>query len=110
MSIRAFGSSLRQDLRGSGIGVSVICPGPVQDAGMWVDAGLEPPASAGPISSGAVASAVVDAIEHDRGEVLVASPAARAVATLSQVSPERAASLLRRTGAEDMGDRMAASF
>ena len=39
--LRALAFSMREDLRPAGVGVSVICPGPISGAGMWADAGLE---------------------------------------------------------------------
>ena len=44
--LRGFALNLREDLRGSGIGVSVITPGAIRDAGMFADSGAPPrPAS-----------------------------------------------------------------
>jgi short-subunit dehydrogenase len=37
--LRGFALNLREDLRGSGIGVSVITPGAIRDAGMFADSG-----------------------------------------------------------------------
>jgi short-subunit dehydrogenase len=41
--LRALAFSMREDLRPTGVGVSVICPGPISEAGMWADAGLDEP-------------------------------------------------------------------
>ena len=45
--LRGFASGLRQDLRGSGIGVSAIFPGPIAEAGMFAQTGGEAAARAG---------------------------------------------------------------
>lgn len=36
----AFVQSLREELHGSGVGASVVCPGFVMESGMWADAGI----------------------------------------------------------------------
>lgn len=70
--LRGFGLALREDLRGSGVGVSVVMPGFIRDAGMFADSGARPPAGMGTSTPQAVATAVVRSIERDRGEVDVA--------------------------------------
>ena len=41
--LRGFAFCLREDLRGSGVGVSVISPGAIADAGMFADSGASAP-------------------------------------------------------------------
>ena len=71
----AFSNSLRASVRGSGVGVSVIVPGFVSEAGMHERmkkrAGVKTPALAGAVRADKVVAAVLDAIERDRSEVLV---------------------------------------
>ena len=71
----AFSNSLRASVRGSGVGVSVIVPGFVSEAGMHERmkkrAGVKTPALAGAVPAEKVVGAVVSAIERDRSEVLV---------------------------------------
>src|SRR5205823_12380901 len=43
IGLRGFGLALRDELRGSGVGVSIIYPGPISEAGMWADAGAPTP-------------------------------------------------------------------
>jgi short-subunit dehydrogenase len=55
--LRGFALNLREDLRGSGIGVSVITPGAIRDAGMFAHSGAPPrPASVQPHSRSAMPS------------------------------------------------------
>jgi short-subunit dehydrogenase len=70
--LRGFAISLRQDLARDGIGVSIVCPGFVRDAGMFARSGRTPPMNLGTTTPGAVAEATVCAIEHDKPEVDVA--------------------------------------
>jgi short-subunit dehydrogenase len=63
--------ALRQELVGTGVSVSVICPGYVSEAGMLVDTQVPAPAMAGKVPPEAVAAAVVQAIQQDRAETLV---------------------------------------
>ncbi|MST35128.1 SDR family NAD(P)-dependent oxidoreductase, partial [Acidimicrobiaceae bacterium USS-CC1] len=66
--LRGFGHALRQDLAGSGVGVSVLLPGFVRDAGMFADSGATLPPGVGTRTPGEVAAAAVAAVERDRAE------------------------------------------
>jgi short-subunit dehydrogenase len=98
--LRGFGQGLRGDLHGSGVGVSVIFPGFIRDAGMFADAGVELPGYVGTSSPDDVAGAVVVAIEHDRGELDVAPLGVKLGARFSAVAPAVSARLQRRLGSE----------
>ena len=63
--------SLRQELTGTGIGVSAICPGYVSDVGMLADTGDKAPFLAGRSRSPKVAQAVLRAIKRNRAEVII---------------------------------------
>ena len=105
--LRALALALRQDLRASGVGVSVILPGPIGDAGMWADTGIPTPRGAGkPRTADDVARAVIDAIEHNRFEIEVASFAVRIGGALAQVRPTWFVALGRRNGANDIAVQM----
>lgn len=104
--LRGLALALRQDLHATGVGVSVIYPGPIRDAGMWADAGLSTPLGAGrPRSPDDVAAAVVDAITKERLEIEVASPALRLAAVLAQLRPGWVMTLGRRAGADEWRPR-----
>ncbi len=104
--LRGFAHGARADLRRSGVGVSVVMPGFVRDAGMFVDSGVKLPPGVGTSSPDAVAAAVIEAIESNRGEVSVGPLALRLGASISAVAPNIAALGQRLLG----GDRVAASF
>lgn len=86
--LRGFALNLREDLRRSGIGVSVITPGAIRDAGMFADSGAKPPPGVGTGTPQQVASAVVRAIERDKGEISVAPVRQRALARIAMLAPE----------------------
>src|SRR5207248_5442542 len=41
--LRGFAGALRDDLHGSGVGVSVVFPGPIEEAGLQADSGVPTP-------------------------------------------------------------------
>lgn len=85
--LRGFAQALRHDLSGTGVGVSTILPGFVRDAGMFADAGLEPPPGLGTSSPQEVAVAVRKAIEANKAEVMVAPLQTKVAATLGSLLP-----------------------
>lgn len=86
--LRGFALNLREDLRGSGVGVSVITPGAIRDAGMFADSGAAPPPGLGTGTPEQVGNAVVRAIEHDKSEISVAPLRQRALARFAMMAPE----------------------
>jgi short-subunit dehydrogenase len=86
--LRGFALNLREDLRGSRIGVSVVSPGPIRDAGMFADSGAPPPAGLGTGTPEQVAEAVMRAIERDKSEISVGPPQQRALARFAMMAPE----------------------
>ncbi len=105
--LRGFGQSLRTDLRGSGVGVSVVFPGFVREAGMFHDSGARLPSFVGTSTPDEVAAGVVSAIEHDRGEVDVAPLSIRAGAKLAELAPGASAALTQRIGGRRVADDVA---
>jgi short-subunit dehydrogenase len=105
--VRGFALGLRQDLRPHGIGVSVVAPGFVRDAGMFHDSGAKLPPFVGTISPEQVADGVVHAIERNRAEVVVAPLSLRAGAAVGGLLPELVANVQRRLGGDRISQRMA---
>ncbi len=70
-----------------GVGVSLVSPGFIRDAGMFADAGAKPPPGLGTGTPEQVGRAVVRAIERDKVEVAVAPLAQRALAHFALASP-----------------------
>jgi short-subunit dehydrogenase len=86
--LRGFALNLREDLRRTGIGVSVITPGAIREAGMFADSGAKAPPGVGTGTPQQVASAVVRAIERDKSEISVAPVRQRALARFAMLAPE----------------------
>jgi short-subunit dehydrogenase len=95
--LRGFALALREDLRGGGVGVSVVMPGFVREAGMFADADAKAPGLAGTSSPAEVGAGVVRAIERDRAEVSVAPLRAKALAAIAANAPEFAGRAAGRT-------------
>lgn len=86
--LRGFALCLREDLRGSGVGVSVISPGTIRAAGMFADSGISAPALIGTGTPEQVGDAVISAIERNRSEVTVAPLRQRALGRIGANAPE----------------------
>ena len=85
--LRGFGLALREDLRPTGVGVTVVMPGFIRDAGMFADSGASD-AGLGTSTPQAVGRGVVRAIERNRGELHIAPWRQTAGAKLANRHPE----------------------
>jgi short-subunit dehydrogenase len=85
--LRGFALGLRADLDPRGIGVSIVSPGTIREAGMYADSGAPPIPGLGTGSPQQVAAAVVRAIEKNKVEVTVAPPQQRLLAHFALTSP-----------------------
>jgi short-subunit dehydrogenase len=106
--LRGFGQGLRADLAPHGVGVSVVFPGFIRDAGMFHDSGAQLPIGVGSSTPEQVADGVVRAITQNRGEVDVAPLGMRAAATFASVAPGPAARIARRLGGDKLTDELVA--
>jgi short-subunit dehydrogenase len=93
--LRGFGLALGQELEHTGVGVSVINPTFVRDAGMWAETGVATHPLAGHVTPDQVADAVLRAIKENRREVDVAPLGARLAASM----PRLVTPIARRLGA-----------
>jgi short-subunit dehydrogenase len=85
--LRGFALAMRQDLARDGVGVSIICPGFIREAGMFADSGRNPPMNLGTSTPRAVAAAVLKAIERNRPEIDVAPLRQRLLANFAARRP-----------------------
>ena len=85
--LRGFALGLRADLDPQGIGVSIVSPGTIREAGMYADSGAPPIPGLGTGSPSQVADAVVKAIEHNKVEITVAPLQQRLLAHFALTSP-----------------------
>jgi uncharacterized protein len=105
--LRGFAQALRDELHGTGIGVSVVFPGFIRDAGMFADSGAKLPPGVGTNSPDDVARAVITAIERDRGEIDVAPLMLRGSAKLNGIAPGLVNGLSRRLGSAKVAAEIA---
>jgi short-subunit dehydrogenase len=96
--LRGFALGLREDLRSDGIGVSLVHPGFIRDAGMFADSGASLPPGVGTRTPEQVAAAVLRAVERDRAEVTVAPLSLRLGADVAAVAPGLSAAFQRIAG------------
>ncbi len=97
--LRGFALALREDLAPKGVGVSVILPGFISDAGMFAESGAKLPPFVGTKRPEDVARAVVKAIESNRAELDVAPLPLRAGAHLAALAPGPIGTIQRKLGA-----------
>jgi short-subunit dehydrogenase len=105
--LRGFALALREDLRAAGVGVSVVMPGFIRNAGLFADSGATLPFGVGTRTPEQVAGAVISAIERNRAEVDVAPPAMRIGAVLAGLAPELSAAVSRRMGSHELSATVA---
>jgi short-subunit dehydrogenase len=106
--LRGFALGLRADLHADGVGVSVVLPGFIRDAGMFAEAGISLPRGVGTRSPEDVAAAVIRAIEQNRAEVSVAPATLRLGASFAGLAPGIAATFSRRMGSDKIATDLAA--
>jgi short-subunit dehydrogenase len=100
--LRGFALAHRDDLHGTGVGVSIIEPGFVSDAGMFVESGMVLPKGARAVSPEDVARGVIRSIDKDLGEVMVAPIELKLLSGLSLIAPRVNSAIQRRIGAADI--------
>ena len=105
--VRGASLAMRQDLAPRGVGVSVICPGFVSDAGMFADTGAKLPTGFGTVTPEKVAAATLRAVEKNLAEVDVAPIALRIGAAVAQISPALYAKATSKAGGRKLSDHMA---
>jgi short-subunit dehydrogenase len=105
--LRGFALCLRADLAATGVGVSLVVPGFIRDAGMFADSGAKPPPGMGTSTPEDVGAAVVKAIERNKVEIAVAPLQTRALAHLGLASPRIAMRAISGGTASKAADRVA---
>jgi short-subunit dehydrogenase len=103
--LRGFALGLRADLDPQGIGVSIVSPGTIREAGMYADSGAKPIPGLGTGSPKQVADAVVKAIEHNKAEISVAPLQQRFLAHFALATP----GLSVKIASGDAGQKAAAA-
>ena len=105
--LRGFALGLREDLRGTGVGVTTVFPGFISDAGMFAEAGVDLPRGVAMRSPEQVAAAVVRGIQRNRSEVDVAPLSLRIAGRVASAAPAPVAAVNRRLGSERVAAALA---
>jgi short-subunit dehydrogenase len=108
--LRGFALALREDLHSHGVGVSIVSPGFVREAGRFHESGAKAPPGLGTTTPRKVGGAVVRAIRRNRSEIDVAPLRTRAASAVAYRRPALAARVQRRGGAEKIADEVAAGL
>ncbi|MEO5876200.1 MAG: SDR family NAD(P)-dependent oxidoreductase [Streptosporangiaceae bacterium] len=107
--LRGFALALREDLYRSGVGVSIVQPGFVRDAGMFADTGSPVPGGFRTVSPEQVARATLDAVTRNRAETNVAPLEMRMLSAVAGQFPGFSARVQRRTLKEGEMDQFLAA-
>ncbi len=105
--LRGYALGLREDLAGTGVGVTTVFPGFIRDAGMFHDSETKLPKGVGTRTPDQVAAGVIRGIERDRPEVDVAPLSLRLGAIAGGIAPGLVGAAQRRLGSRDVADQMA---
>jgi short-subunit dehydrogenase len=102
-----FTHSLRAEYAGSGVGFSAICPIFISQVGMYgrieTDA-PDPPGPLRPLPPETVGAAVLEAVAHDRPEIVVSHRPKRLLPAISALAPGTAAWLFNRRRFREFAD------
>ena len=105
--MRGFAIGLREDLAGTGVGVTTVFPGFIRDAGMFHDSATKLPSFVGTRTPEQVAEALARGIERGRLEVDVAPLPLRLGAAFGGLAPSVSSAVQRRLGGAELADEMA---
>ena len=105
--LRGFAAGLREDVEPRGIGVTVVFPGFVSEAGLFADSGVKLPPWVRTRTPDQVAAGVLRGIERERAEVDVAPLGLRVGTRVAGLAPVTVARLQRRLGSERIADALA---
>ena len=105
--LRGFSLGFRQDMASRGVGVSIVEPSFVREAGMFANSKAKLPSTVRTVTPEDVADGVVKAIRRDRAEVVIAPAELRVGAALTASLPEFNAAVQRASGGAKVSDALA---
>jgi len=105
--LRGFALGLREDLVGTGVGVTTVFPGFIRDAGMFHDSKTELPKGVGTRTPDQVAAGVIRGIERNRPEVDVAPLGLRLGSMAGGIAPGVVGAAQRKLGSRDVAAQLA---
>ncbi len=94
----AWNSSIRAELRDTGVSASVVCPGFISEAGMFAVYNKKAPKISGESKPEEVGKAVIKAIRNDLQEVIVNPNSILPMMLLDAIHPPIMTSIFRKTG------------
>ncbi len=83
-------NALRLELKGTGVAVSVICPGYVTEVGMFAKFGIDPPLILGSCTPHQVARGLIRVISREKPELIINSRPVRPLLGLGEMFPRLA--------------------
>ncbi|MEO6605787.1 MAG: SDR family NAD(P)-dependent oxidoreductase [Aeromicrobium sp.] len=104
--LRGFALALREDLAAHKVGVSIVEPGFVRNAGMFIEADGKLPPGVRTVSPQQVAKKVVTAIKRNKTEVVVAPIELRAGTAVASVFPGFGGKVQKRLGGDKIFETM----
>jgi len=106
--MRGFALALREDLHPKGVGVSVVAPGFIREAGMFHESGTKLPRGVATRTPEDVAKAVLEGIDRNRAEIDVAPFSLSSGAKVFGLSPPVASRISRLLGGDDVSAQLEA--
>ncbi|MBN2284728.1 MAG: SDR family NAD(P)-dependent oxidoreductase [Deltaproteobacteria bacterium] len=101
-------SGLREELRGTGVSASVVCPGFVSEKGMFAVYNKRAPAMTGETTPDKVAKAVIHAIREDKQEIIVNPGPVLIMKLCEAIHPAIMTTILRLSGVYEFYRKQAA--
>ena len=100
-----WGDGLRQELHGTGVSVSTIMPGYIDEAGMFFDGGFPAPKLLGTSPPQNVADAVLKAIKTGKGETIVNKGPMKPLLALNVFAPEFGNYIVQKFGVVNLSKK-----
>ena len=105
--MRGYALGLREDLVGTGVGVTTVFPGFIRDAGMFHESNTELPKGVGTRTPEQVAEGVIRGIERNKPEVDVAPLSLRLGSIAAGIAPGMVGAVQRKLGSRDLAAELA---
>ena len=105
--MRGYALGLREDLVGTGVGVTTVFPGFIRDAGMFHESNTELPKGVGTRTPEQVAEGVIRGIERNKPEVDVAPLSLRLGSIAAGIAPGMVGAAQRKLGSRDLAADLA---
>ena len=112
--LQQWSTAIRQELAGTGVGVTSIVSSYVTGVGQAADHAVDAPRASGPVSPDRVAAAVIEAVRTDPAEIIVRSIPTRPLLALGELIPGFSARVMKSMGIvrlhRGLADRRERSF